>query len=345
MTFDSIFFRVDAHVGIGMGHAKRCFIIARELLKSFNGKIYFLATDLPNSFQEEIKSYGIDIIFNFQKQKTELEFISYAVANKGNTALIIDSYEPVFYEENFQKEIYKKLTKLAYIVFDKEVHYYAHLLHNQNPLSLSLNFSVEPYTKCLFGLQNLILDEGFRQIAKDTSTNYSNTKGLVALLTFGGSDPNNLTLKTLGALSLINEKFEKIIVVIGGMYQNEKALMNFITHKRMNIEVHKDTDKMHKLILNSNIAFVSGGITTWELGALGVPVIILPAGNKEYASAKNLHNFGLAQLIENPLELSNSDLANTITDYIGKDLKKISSDLKREINIDGVENFVSALFE
>ncbi len=276
----------------------------------------------------------------------EVEFISRELEGKGRSALVVDSYQPIFYDETFQRDLLKVVEKVAYIVFDNNVHYYTHILHDQNPLSLALEWSTEPYTKRLFGLQNLILDEKFRATAKEAHTFMVEAKNaFTALLTFGGSDPNNFTLKVLEALDLISKKFEKVIVVIGAMYPFEEELNKFIDKTSLNIELHKNTKRMHALMLSSNLAFTSGGITTWELGSLGVPVIVLPAGEKESASARNLHELGWAQLIEDPKSMACSGLADRITKCISKDLRGISEKLQEAINVDGIGNFVSALLE
>lgn len=345
MNFDSIFFRVDATVEMGMGHAKRCMILAREILKSYHGKIYFLTTELPEGFKDEIRSSGIDIITRSNKNQSESEFIISNIDNKECSALIIDSYLSTFYEETFQKKLLNSLCRLVYIAFDNKYHYYAHILHNQNPLSLACDYRTEPYTKRLFGLQYLILNEEIRTLAKQDRSNYTKTEPFVALLSFGGSDPGNLTLKALESLSLVKNRFKKYIVVIGGMNPHETSITNYISSSEMDIELNRNVSKMHKLMLTCDIAFTSGGITTWELGALGKPVIILPTGEREYASAKFLNDLSLVKLIEQPLALSSNELAVKIDNLTGSDLWSMAVALKNKININGVESFVKSLFE
>lgn len=345
MNYKSILFRVNASVQIGMGHAYRCFTIAKEILKNHNEKIYFVSENLPINFQNKIKSYGIEVIIKTENNLNEIDFLTNVLIDKGSVALIIDSYKSIYYEENFQKEILKKTTKLIYIVFDNKTHYYAHILHNQNPISLVNNYNTEKYTKKLFGLNNLILDENIRQLSKTAITKKGNINNFhTVLLTFGGSDPYNLTLKALKSLKLIRNKFKKFIVVIGDMYSFEDDLNNFIDSAEINIDLHKNTNKIYNLMLQSDIAFISGGITTWELGALKIPIILLPFGGKVLESAKLLGKLNLAQYVENPLEKCEKKLASEINKILDNNLLKISDNLYNEINIDGVNNFINSLF-
>ena len=165
---NSFFFRVDANVDVGIGHAKRCFAIAKEISKITNGKIYFLSEELPIGFIEQIKSHGFEILFKEINCKSEIEFIANSVLGRAPVALIIDSYNEHFYPEDFQLELLTYVDRLAYIVFrNEEFTYHSHILHNQNPLSVKSIYRIQPYTKCLFGLNNLILDDKLRRIAQN----------------------------------------------------------------------------------------------------------------------------------------------------------------------------------
>lgn len=339
----SIFFRVDASNEVGMGHARRCLVIAREILEQFQGRVVFLSNTLPTSFEKEIMSLGIDVIYKDYPSQSEVEFISNASVEKERNVLLIDSYNAIFYKPEFQKTIINVFDRLAYIAFDTEPHYYGHILHNQNPLSKVRHFRTEPYTRCLFGLENLILDRKFRDLATSVRPGKENNGLRTCLLTFGGSDPNNLTTKVLKAIEGINFQFETCIVVIGAMYDHTKSLKKFINSSTLPIKLFQDVDNMQELMCSCDVAFVSGGTTNWELGALNKPFIVFPAGKREYQSADFLNQSGLAQLVKDPLSLNAEQLGNRINQLLKNDIQSMAASLKEKINIDGVSNLVREL--
>ena len=346
MIPDSIFFRVDANVNIGMGHARRCLIIAKEIKKNSEiTDVFFISKSLPESFQNELKQNDIRIIYYSAPNIGELAFITKAITIKNKPALIIDSYQKDFYNENFQKEILTKVSKLVYIVLDNKCHYYAHILHNQNPLALTMQYETESYTKKLFGLKYLIIDEEFRRISKTSTPQNIKKQNNIALITFGGSDPYNLTIKTIKALDRIKSKFKKVIVVVGEMYPFGEDLKKTINSSSLNIELYKNTHEIQKLMLLCNVAFIPGGITTWELGALGIPVIILPFGEKVRAVARLLDSLNFAQYVEDPLNLTDTVLSEKIEELMKNSMYEHAKALKAEIDVDGIQYFVSSLFD
>lgn len=340
---ESIFFRVDASNEVGMGHARRCLVIAQEILEQFQGKVVFLSNTLPPSFEKEILSLGIEVIYKNNPGQSEVEFISNATIENEINVLIIDSYDTIFYKPGFQKAIINDFNRLAYIAFDSEPYYYAHILHNQNPLSKVQHFRTEPYTQCLFGLQNLILDRKFRDLASSVRPVEENNELRTCLLTFGGSDPNNLTIKVLEAIESMNFHFETCKVVIGAMYNHTESLKKFINSSTLNIKLFQDIDNMQELMFSCDVAFVSGGTTNWELGALNKPFIVFPAGKREFESADFLNQRGLAQLVKGPLALNTEQLGNRINQLLKNDIQSMAASLKKKINIDGVTNLVSEL--
>ncbi|MDR8393495.1 UDP-2,4-diacetamido-2,4,6-trideoxy-beta-L-altropyranose hydrolase [Aliifodinibius sp. S!AR15-10] len=340
---ESVFFRVDASNDVGMGHARRCLVIAKEVMEQYQGKVIFLSNQLPASFEKEILSLGIEVIYKDYPGQSEVEFISNATVEKEINVIVIDSYDNIFYKPGFQKAIINDFNRLAYITFDSEPHYYAHVLHNQNPLSHVQHYRTESYTKCLFGLQNLILDRKFRDVATSIQPVDENKDLRTCLLTFGGSDPNNLTVKVLEAIESMNFQFETCKVVIGAMYNHTESLKRFINSSTLHIKLFQDVDNMQELMCSCDVAFVSGGTTNWELGALNKPFIVFPAGKREYQSANFLNQRGLAQLVEDPLSLNTEQLGTRINQLLKNDIRSMAASLKKKINIDGVTNLVREL--
>lgn len=100
------------------------------------------------------------------------------------------------------------------------------------------------------------------------------------LITFGGTDPNNLTLKTLNAISKSNYNF-KITIILGPGYKNEESLQEKINHLDKNIEIFRSVKNIADYMLNADIIFSSAGRTMYEIAMVGTPSIIIAQNYRE----------------------------------------------------------------
>lgn len=100
------------------------------------------------------------------------------------------------------------------------------------------------------------------------------------LVTFGGTDPNNLTLKTLNAISKSNYDF-KTTIILGPGYLNEKSLNERINNIDRDIEVFRSVTNMADHMVNADIIFSSAGRTMYEIAMVGTPAIIMAQNYRE----------------------------------------------------------------
>ena len=116
-----------------------------------------------------------------------------------------------------------------------------------------------------------------------------NEKVANVLLSFGGVDPNNLTLKTLDAIYEYCQKAGiKITVILGLGYSNKESLSKF-----SNIEIHQNVKSISDFMMEADLAFTSAGRTTYELACIGVPSIVMTQNEREttHFFADSQHGF------------------------------------------------------
>jgi spore coat polysaccharide biosynthesis predicted glycosyltransferase SpsG len=103
------------------------------------------------------------------------------------------------------------------------------------------------------------------------------------LITFGGTDQNNLTLIILK--SIINkckEKNIKINILCGNGYRYKKELEDYInTINYSNIEIFYGVSMVSKIMEKSQIAISSNGRTVYELAHIHIPSIIISHHKRE----------------------------------------------------------------
>jgi CMP-N-acetylneuraminic acid synthetase len=97
------------------------------------------------------------------------------------------------------------------------------------------------------------------------------------LITFGGTDQCNLTLKVITAIKSYCHKHNiKITVILGLGYDKVDTLSEY-----KDIEIFHDVKSISDHMYKADIIFTSGGRTVYEAACIGTPVIVLSQNQRE----------------------------------------------------------------
>lgn len=100
------------------------------------------------------------------------------------------------------------------------------------------------------------------------------------LVLFGGTDPGDLTLRSLRWLDARPEPFA-ITVVVGLGHPHPDEVQTFAEDARHPVDVVLDTPVISRFMLEADLALTSAGRTVFELGSLGVPMLVLAQNDRE----------------------------------------------------------------
>ncbi len=121
------------------------------------------------------------------------------------------------------------------------------------------------------------------------------------LVTFGGTDPNDMTSRTLNLLRSLGHKKIKITVIMGLGYSRKDELRLFAEQMKsegFQIDLRENVKMMARHISMSDIVITSNGRTTYETASLGVPCISVSQNEREIRhmfshKCKGFMNLGL----------------------------------------------------
>lgn len=173
------YFRADAGPSIGYGHFIRTLALADMLKDDFECTFF---TQSPTAYQQEEVGRVCPIVALPSDETRFQVFLDYL---RGDEIVVLDNY---FYTSEYQKAIKDKGCKLVCIDDIHDKHFYADVVINhciKNPQV----YSVEKNTRLFMGEKWALLRKPFLDISNDIK---SNSKHWV--ISFGGSDPQNLTL-------------------------------------------------------------------------------------------------------------------------------------------------------
>lgn len=284
--------RVDSGLDMGSGHLMRCLALAQAWQDHGGTVLFVIACELPNAKTRLIEE-GFDII-NIQTNPGSAEdaYLTTELAHKYNASwVVVDGYR---FGGDYQKAI--KEAGLNLLFFDDYGHadyYPADVVLNQNiHADEKLYRNRAAYTKLLLGTQYVLLRreflrwQGYQREIPETARKL--------LITMGGSDPQNATLKVLQALRYIDMDGLEAVVVVGGGNPHYETLRDFVRGVNLPVCFERDVKDISQLMAWADVAITAGGTTCWELAFMGVPFVIVVLAENQQPVAYSLNNIDCA---------------------------------------------------
>lgn len=330
----NIAIRVDGSSRIGMGHIMRCLTLAQEFRKREIEVTFLVKYD--EKVIELLKQTRF--IFQIVKESTlkqEAEIIINIINEKNLDAILIDSY---WISEGYLKEIQKKI-KLLISIDDNNLYTYpSNIILNANIYAKDINYKIiNPNTKLLLGCDYSIIRAEFTLepsiLIKDEVKNI--------LVTMGGCDINSYTSTILKSILDINCT---INVIVGPNFickEEIEALAS--THK--NIKIYNNPKNMKDIMKLNDIAISSAGTTTYELGVLGIPTILIGQADNQRNIAKKTEELGMMINLGYFNEVKEEDIKKAVLDLMENKEKRnsISKKCIKNIGRNGVKNIVEEI--
>ncbi|NNG75316.1 acylneuraminate cytidylyltransferase [Acinetobacter sp. ANC 4277] len=267
-----ILFVVTGNNIVGLGHVYNSLLIANDIL---NHDINFLV-DKNSSLAAEVLSQ-----YNYKVAIQKNEKITKDIELFQPDIIINDCLDT---QESYIKSIKKICSKVINFEDLGSGAIISDLVFNAI-YPENIEYDHHFYGARYFLLRDEFLLSELKKITKDVKK---------VLLTFGGVDPLNNTLRVLQAINdyCLNENIE--IKVITGIGYNKFDTVESYT----NVTILRDVKNISDHMLDADIIFTSAGRTIYEVASLGVPCIVLAQNYRElthyFASSDNgFINMGL----------------------------------------------------
>jgi UDP-2,4-diacetamido-2,4,6-trideoxy-beta-L-altropyranose hydrolase len=286
-----IIIRVDASTKIGSGHLMRCLALAQTWQDTPGQPIFLMANSVP-ALEERLKSEGMKVVLLTTEPGSLADAQETAALAHQFEAnwVVVDGYHfGVKYQQTIK---YYGLNLLFIDDYGHAEHYYADFVLNQNiSADEQLYQHREPYTQLLLGTRYTLLRREFWQWQK-WQRNIPQVAKKV-LVTLGGADPDNVTLKVIQALQLVEAEELEAVVVVGGSNPHYETLKIAGQNSRVPIGLERNFNNMPALMAWADIAISAGGSTCWELAFMGLPSILLIVAENQRAIAAELDRQGV----------------------------------------------------
>ena len=319
--------RVDADNKLGLGHVYRGITLANRMMND----LYFLMNEEKTIGIKKVEEYNHKII-TFRDEASLFDTLS-----EINPDIIINDILDTSYEYiNKLKEMGLFIVNFEDLGFGSQ---HADLLIN------ALYERTDPPENSYFGHRYICLRDEF--LLFPSKLVKSDVKEI--LIIFGGSDPNNLTKRTLRSIEKLDLKNVKINVILGLGYNQDEELLSYVDalrEKGFEISINKNIKIMAKHILNSDIAITSNGRTVYEISSMGVPCISISQNEREMRHlfshiCKGIRNLGIES------NVTEDDIASTLAEIMEDyDLRKQMSKSMAEFYLrKGTDRVIRLIFD
>lgn len=327
MKKKKILFHIIASKKVGLGHAYRSLSIANLINENFN--IYFLVK--KSHYKVVSKLYKNKYKILIYNSLTELKKIL-----KINFAIIVNDKldNSLHYMQSLKKFRSSKIINI------EDSGSGLHLSDIKiNELGDLKNNIIK---NTFYGYKYFLLrDEFYKEHRYKIRKRIKNI-----LISFGGTDPSNYTLRTLMAINKLIDKNTKITIVAGPGYSQKKSLKYYLNKNNSNnVDFYDSTGFMAKLMSNADLAICSNGRTLIELAYMRVPSITISQNKRE-----KTHNFWkiskgsiyFSNLNDKNLSKFKNVFNKLINDFVLR--KKLFDNLKK-IKIDKNSLLIKKIFQ
>jgi len=328
---EKLVIRADADIPMGTGHVMRCLALA-QAWQDAGGEAIFAITSTAPALEARLKSEGtlvLNTTVSPGSADDAVQTVGFAQEVRASW-VVVDGYH---FTADYQRIIKESGLHLLFIDdYGHASRYFADIVLNQNAYAdESLYANREPYTQLLLGIRYVLLRREFTQWKKWKREIPSTVRTL--LVTLGGTDPDNVTLKVIRALQQIRGQDLEAVIVVGASCPHYAELQSAIGDLPFSSRLLRNVTDMPELMAWADIAITGGGATAWELAFMGLPSLILVLSDNQRPVAEWLDANQVANCL-NGSEKSTEEIVQAVQRLFVPEIREQMSRRGRRI-VDG----------
>lgn len=294
-----VVFRVDASTYIGSGHVMRCLVLADEL-KRAGYSTEFACIPQSGDMISYIIQRGHLVIkltppIKYVKPEYEADYMAWLqrsvkrdvddfLAHFDMADLVVTDHYAI--DQQWQASVKKHLHCKIFAIDDLVRKHDAELILDQTLGREPAEYASQG--KVLSGTQYALLVPEFSLVRERTARKKLDPESLKVLITMGGIDQPNATLKVLNVLvPSVNAAYTVVLSPRAPHYQ---AVVEFC-NQHTNVKHEDFVRDMAGLMLDQDIAIGAPGSTSWERACLGLPGVVIPLAQNQNVIAEQLEKY------------------------------------------------------
>lgn len=269
----------------------RCLALAQGW-QTQGGKVVFITHCESEVLHRRLSYQGVEVVRleHSYPHSSDPETTRRLLREVPTAIVVIDGYH---FDSEYHGILQQDIQKL--LVIDDTAHlpfYDADVILNQNIYAADLSYNCPGETRLLLGARYALLRDEFL-----AWQNWERSIPIVArkiLVTMGGSDQHNQTLKVVRALQHLEIEDLSVRAVIGASNPHLQTVQTFVNDSSVKIELIHNATNMAELMAWADIAVSAAGSTCWELAYMGLPSVLIVLADNQTGIAEGLDRTGFS---------------------------------------------------
>lgn len=309
LSGETLLIRADASVAMGTGHVMRCLALS-QAWQDAGGSVTFAMVASTTAVVERLRGEGVELarMGGIAGSDFDLDQLISLARTHRPTWVVLDGYQ---FDSRYQRALRSGALKVVLIDDNGGLGpYAADLLLNQNiHAQESLYRNREAYTKLLLGTKYALLR---REFGSASPRREFSSIGCRLLVSMGGSDPDNVTLRVMEALERVAVEKLEVVVIAGGSNPHLAPVVESAAKSSCSCRILTNVANMQQVISWADLAVSAAGSACWEYCALGLPAILVAVAENQVPNAEALQAVGAAKLVRGGSQFLIDDMARLI---------------------------------
>lgn len=324
----NLIIRADANSRMGTGHLMRTLALAQGW-RANGGSVTFVTNCESPELRGRLKDEGF-ALFEIEQSyphPSDLAVTRKILENYPLAWCVVDGYH---FDAGFHGKIRQSGNRI--LMIDDTAHlpfYDADAILNQNINAGELRYNCSKDTILLLGTSYALLRSEF--LRWQNWERKIQTVARKILITMGGSDFHNQTLKVVRAVEQLEIENLEVKAVVGTSNSHFAALEQIVKHSHVPLELIKSANNMSELIAWADVGVSAAGSTCWEMAFLRLPSLLIVTADNQLGIADGSNKKGFAENLGCFRSLSVEKLAEKLTQLLN-DAKR-----RKQMSISGGE--------
>jgi UDP-2,4-diacetamido-2,4,6-trideoxy-beta-L-altropyranose hydrolase len=316
----TLLIRADASSDIGSGHVMRCLALA-QAWQDTNGRAIFVMATEDRGIQQRLAAERMEVfqVSEVAGSKQDAERTRNIALSLEAEWLVLDGYH---FSPHYRSQL---LSPCRLVVVDDHAEfppYDCDLLLNANIYAAPAMYAELPeHTRTLLGTKYALLRREF--LTAPLKHRIPDTVFKI-LVTFGGSDPHNVSLLVLNALAQLSINFD-VVVVAGSSNPHLDALRTKASELRFPVRVLSNVSNMPELMDWADLGISAGGGTCFEFAIRKVPMLLITMASNHERTVETFRESGAA--------VSPGWFHSLDVDHLSRCLQKVADDASLRVGM------------
>ncbi|UCE91987.1 MAG: UDP-2,4-diacetamido-2,4,6-trideoxy-beta-L-altropyranose hydrolase [Methanobacteriota archaeon] len=305
--------RADASRAMGTGHVMRCLALC-QAWSDLGGRAVFHTAPTGSRLEELLRREGVEISYaeHSAGDEDDASELMAKAQNADSSWIVQDGYH---LRVDYQRRL--KGSGLPLLAIDdlaEERRHSADIVLNQNMYASAEDYRPSgPETRLLLGPNYALLRRDFwRFRGRERRTGEVEH----VLISFGGSDPRDLTGMALRALADV-EGSPEVRAMVGPLNSRADELRSQAERTALDAEVLVGVQSMAEMLDWADLVVAAAGSSVYEFAFMGVPALMVQVADNQRLGAAAMAAKGLAVNLGWHEDITIEGLRNAMTRAIG----------------------------